>query len=347
MGGYPVIRPAAVVQVLPGDTVGSIAKRHGVTRQAIIQANALPAPYRLRPGCKIVVPESAVHTLQSGESVSQVARRYGVSVSAILYANSISDPDMVRAGQRIKIPVSGEQAMASYLLVTPSPVAKSSAAKKGDAYNSGIDREAERELLASARETSSARPRQKPEAGQYSGDPDAAYSPRRDSANGVGGPLLTGRPKQYASVEPTARVPSNSESSKPIASNQFIWPVNGRVISGFGARLNGLHNDGINIAATSGAPVQAADNGVVVYAGNELAGYGNLLLIKHSNGFVTAYAHNSKLLVGRGDSVRQGQVVAHVGKTGDVDLPQLHFEIRRGERAVNPKRYLQTANASL
>jgi murein DD-endopeptidase MepM/ murein hydrolase activator NlpD len=244
---------------------------------------------------------------------------------------------MVRVGQRIKIPVSGEQAMASYLLVKPSPVAKPGAVMKGDTYNSGIDREAERELLASARETSSAKPRQKPEAGQGGGDPDAAYSPRRDS----------GRPKQYASVEPTARVPSSSGSPKPIASNQFIWPVNGRVISGFGARLNGLHNDGINIAATSGAPVQAADNGVVVYAGNELAGYGNLLLIKHSNGFVTAYAHNSKLLVGRGDSVRQGQVVAHVGKTGDVELPQLHFEIRRGERAVNPKRYLQTANASL
>src|SRR5262249_29877604 len=120
------------------------------------------------------------------------------------------------------------------------------------------------------------------------------------------------------------------------ASNHFVWPVRGEVISVFGKRASGVHNDGIHNAAEPGSSVKAADGGVVVYAGNELAGYGNLLLIRHSNGFVTAYAHNRKLLVGKGDNVRQGQAIATVGSSGDVDRPQLHFEIRRGDHAVDP-----------
>ncbi len=122
--------------------------------------------------------------------------------------------------------------------------------------------------------------------------------------------------------------------------NGFLWPVNGRVISAYGTKQNGLHNDGINIAVQSGTKVHAARSGVVTYAGNELKGYGNLLLIKHDDGFVTAYAHNKRLLVRRGDKVDQGQPIAEAGNTGAVTTPQVHFEIRKGRNAVNPSGYL-------
>ena len=129
----------------------------------------------------------------------------------------------------------------------------------------------------------------------------------------------------------------------PAATGHFIWPVKGRLISGFGPTDNGLHSDGINIAAPAGTQVRAVDNGLVAYAGSELKGFGNLLLIRHSDGLITAYAHNGKLLVAKGDVVKQGQVVATVGKTGNVESPQLHFEVRQGTQAVDPEQYLPQA----
>jgi murein DD-endopeptidase MepM/ murein hydrolase activator NlpD len=123
--------------------------------------------------------------------------------------------------------------------------------------------------------------------------------------------------------------------------------VNGRIISSFGAKKGGLHNDGINIAAARGAPVRAAENGIVAYAGNELRGFGNLLLIKHADGWTSAYAHNDRLLVRRGDQVRRGQIIARVGSTGSVTSPQLHFELREGSEAIDPLRLLARQQAGL
>ena len=112
-------------------------------------------------------------------------------------------------------------------------------------------------------------------------------------------------------------------------SGEFRWPARGRVIAGFGA--NG-GNEGINIAVPEGTPVKAAEAGVVAYAGSEVKGYGNLVLIRHANGYVSAYAHNGELNVKRGEQVKRGQVIAKSGQTGNVTSPQLHFEIRKGRR---------------
>lgn len=120
----------------------------------------------------------------------------------------------------------------------------------------------------------------------------------------------------------------------------FVWPIKGRIISTFGPKKGGLHNDGINIAAGRGAGVVAAESGVVAYAGNGLKGYGNLILVQHSGGWVTAYAHNDRMLVQRGQKVGRGQKIALAGSTGGVDRPQVHFEIRRGRKAVDPLGYL-------
>ena len=120
----------------------------------------------------------------------------------------------------------------------------------------------------------------------------------------------------------------------------FIWPVQGTVISAYGPKSDGLHNDGINIAAPAGTPVVAAEDGVVAYTGDELRGYGNLVLVKHANGWVSAYAHNAQVYVSRGQTVLRGDVIASVGASGSVTTPQSHFELRQGTGAVDPVPYL-------
>ena len=113
-----------------------------------------------------------------------------------------------------------------------------------------------------------------------------------------------------------------------------------RVITAFGPKPSGQQNDGINVSVPEGTPIKAAEDGVVAYAGNELKGYGNLILVRHANGFVTAYAHTSDILVKRNDQVRRGQIIAKSGQTGTVNTPQLHFEIRKGSAPVDPTQYL-------
>ena len=119
--------------------------------------------------------------------------------------------------------------------------------------------------------------------------------------------------------------------------------MRGRVLAGYGVAPSGAHNDGINIAAPKGAPVAAIDGGVVAYAGNEVRGYGNLVLVKHPNGWISAYAHCDELLVKRGDQISRGEIIARAGMTGSVTAPQVHFELRRGAKPVNPLDYLAGA----
>ena len=147
-------------------------------------------------------------------------------------------------------------------------------------------------------------------------------------------PPITPAPAAPAPTESAALIAPPAPAA-PVAKG-FIWPVKGELISRFGDKATGLRNDGINIAAPQGAPVVAADSGVVAYSGNELKGFGNLILIRHPNGFVTAYAHNETLLVARGEHVERGQEIARVGSTGNVTSPQLHFEVRKGGERVDP-----------
>jgi len=137
----------------------------------------------------------------------------------------------------------------------------------------------------------------------------------------------------FVPVTPPVASPDDTEE-------RFLWPVEGRILSPFGDNPNGGRNDGINISVPRGTPVHAADAGEVSYVGNELKGYGNLILIRHDNGFVTAYAHADGIHVKRGEHVERGQVIATVGDTGNVSQPQLHFELRHGTTPVDPTPYL-------
>ena len=120
----------------------------------------------------------------------------------------------------------------------------------------------------------------------------------------------------------------------------YIWPVKGKIIVKFGVSSSGLKNDGVNILSAKGKPVKAADSGKVVYVGNEIQAFGNLILIKHKNNKTTAYAHLENLKVSRGQIVIQGEIIAHVGNSGKVSVPQLHFELRDNTGPLNPLKYL-------
>lgn len=152
----------------------------------------------------------------------------------------------------------------------------------------------------------------------------------------------------YVTKNVTPYTPVSSQPLPPPSGNApaFAWPVSGRVVSDFGSTATGGKNDGINIAAAQGAPIHASASGTVTYAGDELKNYGNLVLLKHSGGYTTAYAHADRLVVSRGDFVARGQVIGYVGQTGDVSSPQLHFEIREQTTPVNPRSYLSSTTAS-
>ena len=152
-------------------------------------------------------------------------------------------------------------------------------------------------------------------------------------------PIVKSAPvtKTKISSDPSKALPTIASRS----SSKFSWPVRGNILSDFGAKSNGLYNDGINIGARQGTKVVAAENGVVAYAGNELKGMGNLVIIQHSGGWMTVYAHMDNMLVRRGAKVRVGQQIGSVGQTGKVDRPQLHFEIRKGTKAYDPSRQLK------
>jgi murein DD-endopeptidase MepM/ murein hydrolase activator NlpD len=165
-------------------------------------------------------------------------------------------------------------------------------------------------------------------------------------------PLTTAAPQQSARLaqattnveeKPTAEAPVVKPGEATGALPTFRWPVRGKVITSYGAKTNGKANDGINLAVPEGTPVKAAEDGVVAYSGNELKGYGNLVLVRHSNGYVTAYAHASELMVKRGDTIKRGQIIAKSGQSGEVGSPQLHFEIRKGSSPVDPLQFLNGA----
>jgi murein DD-endopeptidase MepM/ murein hydrolase activator NlpD len=145
--------------------------------------------------------------------------------------------------------------------------------------------------------------------------------------------------EKFVSWQPDQPVAEHA-SFVPDAGTRFEWPLRGRIIEDFGATANGGRNDGINIAAITGMPIRAAADGKVTYTGNAIKGYGNLVLIQHDDGYVTAYAHAARIAVDRGDRVEKGQIIAYAGDTGDVSEPQLHFEIRHGIAPVNPRTLL-------
>jgi murein DD-endopeptidase MepM/ murein hydrolase activator NlpD len=326
---------AVIVQ--PGDTIYALARRYNRPVRAIIEDNGLQPPYALQPGQRINLPQGRFHTVQRGDTLYSISRTTGVDLYSLAQANDLQPPYSISVGQQLKVPSRTGYAVAS-APAPESPSAPQEPAPRGyqvDTLPVTPGASVPAPVQPSADDTSSAGlpPVPQQPVSQQAAPQQAAPAPEPE-------PKVASAPPDSAG--PTAD-PKQDTVLPPRAGRTFAWPVRGRVLAGFGPTPDGLHNDGINIAARAGAPVTAAENGVVVYSGSELKGFGNLLLIRHADGWITAYAHLDKSLVKKGQKVTKGQAIGTVGSTGGVSQPQLHFEIRRGTQAVDPAKFLSVA----
>ncbi len=299
------------VTVAPGDTVDAIARRHGVPASVIMRANNIAAPQAIQPGQRLVIPR---YVGQGPASDPRAAAAPSHSAPATTPASASSHVHVVAPGETLtKI-----SRLYGKSLVD---VAKANNIPPHTKVNIG-----DRIAIPGVRATSAQRKGGVPLAAQRKAN---APAPQSAAAS-------VEAPQSASAVTPANENPAPVGSTRADAVPSFRWPVRGRVITGFGPKPNGQQNDGINLAVPEGTPIKAAEDGVVAYAGNELKGYGNLVLIRHANGYVTAYAHAKELLVKRGDQIKRGQVVAHSGQTGNVNAPQLHFEVRKGPSPIDP-----------
>jgi murein DD-endopeptidase MepM/ murein hydrolase activator NlpD len=315
-------RPEDGTRIVVGtsDTLEVLARRYNVSVADIVRANNYRGPRALSPGQSLIIPKRAVQAQAAAAPARGAAMPGSVHVA-------VSGDTLMNISRRNHISVS-ELARANHLPVTAQ-------LKIGDRIT----------VPSSSKVLAATQPAQ---AAPVATQPVVAAVPPKSQ------PVAT-KPVVTASVEPAQKVRMATETKeieqahspvKTEATNAlptFRWPVRGRVIASYGAKTNGKQNDGINVAVPEGTPVKAAEDGVVAYSGNELKGYGNLILVRHANGYVTAYAHASELMVKRGDTIKRGQIIAKSGQTGEVGSPQLHFEIRKGSSPVDPLQFLSGA----
>jgi murein DD-endopeptidase MepM/ murein hydrolase activator NlpD len=306
----------------------------------------------------------------TSDTLDLLARRYNVSTAAILQANGYKGPRVLSPGQQLIIPHPAAAAAAPATAVPASrPVAAASSpasvhvVNRGDtllsiarrnhvsaaelARANGIEPSAKlklgMKLNVPGATTAALVPVAQPAVAAGAQPVAASMAPATKVATVTSDPQQKARLAQATTVEDTSAETPVKAAEATGALPTFRWPVRGKVITSYGAKTNGKSNDGINLAVPEGTPVKAAEDGVVAYSGNELKGYGNLVLIRHTNGYVTAYAHASELLVKRGDSIKRGQIIAKSGQSGEVASPQLHFEIRKGSSPVDPLQFLNGA----
>lgn len=338
--------PGESIEVQRGDTIYGLARRHGVTVKDLMAANSLTAA-NIKPGQRLRIPGGAgtvaapleskrtaaapipaaprvaatasdtgtapagdwggSYTIRAGDSLFGIARSHKVRVADLQSANNITNPRQLKPGMVLRVPGAGGSS-------TPT-LAQAPRASETEAPR----------VIQSTTQPTVINGEKKVAALDTGGVSDATSAPAKSAPDAK----QASRPDKTAALSPAQ-----------IGAGKLRWPSKGKVISGFGQRPDGTHNDGINIAVPQGTDVHAAEEGEVAYAGSELKGYGNLILVRHDNGWVTAYAHSETMLVKRGDKVRRGDVIAKAGKTGQVDQPQLHFELRQGSKPVDPLPYL-------
>jgi murein DD-endopeptidase MepM/ murein hydrolase activator NlpD len=336
-GGRWNLDGGTAVVIAQGDTVESIARRHHVPAHAIVQANNLKSPNSIQPGQHLVVPRftkgptpatapvlasatSTPHQIASNPTPPRQVPPRPAPMNAS--AESSGPVHVVAAGDTLgKIARHYDRPLADV-------------AKANNLAPTAKIRLGERIVIPGGSKSASA---QQPKGPAAAKPPAAAAAPAPANSASI-------EPPEHASMVTPSETPASSSAAKPgDTTPTFRWPVRGRVITGYGPKPNGQQNDGINVAVPENTPIKAAEDGVVAYSGNELKGYGNLVLVRHPNGYVTAYAHAKELLVKRGDQIKRGQIIAKSGQTGSVDAPQVHFEIRKGPSPVDPLPFLNGA----
>jgi murein DD-endopeptidase MepM/ murein hydrolase activator NlpD len=306
------------------DTLEILSRRYNVSAAAIMQANGYKGPRALSPGQQLIIPRPAA-------SVAAAPALAAPASKPVAVANAAPSVHVVNHGDTLL----------SIARRNHVPVAELARANNLDASTKlrlGM------KLTVPGAKVAAAAPVAQPVA-VAAVQPAAPPSPATKMAAAPAGP-----PQTAHLAQATTKIEDAPATETPVKASEatgalptFRWPVRGKVITAYGAKANGKANDGINLAVPEGTPVKAAEDGVVAYSGNELKGYGNLVLVRHANGYVTAYAHASELLVKRGDTIKRGQVIAKSGQSGEVGSPQLHFEIRKGSSPVDPLQFLNGA----
>jgi murein DD-endopeptidase MepM/ murein hydrolase activator NlpD len=314
---------ATTIIVGTSDTLEILSRRYNVPAAAIMQANGYKGPRTLSPGQQLIIPHSAA-VAAAPVLAAPAVKPVAVAAAAAPSVHVVNHGDtLLSIARRNHISVA-ELTRANHL----EPSARLSLGMK---------------LVVPGAKTAAVVPPAAAPAGVVAAQPLAAPAAPVTKLAAVDTPQKA----RLAQAAPNAEEPAVQSPVKAAEATgalpTFRWPARGKVITAYGAKSNGKSNDGINLAVPEGTPIKAADDGVVAYSGNELKGYGNLVLVRHANGYVTAYAHASELMVKRGDTIKRGQVIAKSGQSGEVQSPQLHFEIRKGSSPVDPLQFLNGA----
>jgi murein DD-endopeptidase MepM/ murein hydrolase activator NlpD len=313
-----------------GDNIETLARNAGLDIADILNANGLVPSQPLVSGQRLTTPLPNDITVLEGDSVDTISRALGIDKKALVENNGLNFPYQLQRGQVLKIPqnavASREDRNAPTPLIdqpvfednlppaTPSsPITTTETAGGQKMHSSASGMIVEEDLLPP------------PNAKQATGPTKVQEQIQQQAALS----------KPAPPAKPSAKI-----SPLPSGAPKLSWPLNGSMLSDYGPKSDGQKNDGINIGAPQGTTVRTAAMGDVVYVGDNVAGFGNLILIRHGGGYATAYGHVQSPLVKRGDRVTAGQAIAQVGKTGNVATPQLHFEVRKGTQHVNPNDYL-------
>ncbi len=334
-----------VITVRSGQTLFSLASQYGVPERELLSANQLKSAADVHTGRVIVIPHrvalapdatikptpvsytpaaakveptagATTHTVLAGDTLYSIARRYGTTVSELTALNGLPSAESIHVGQVLKVRGGGGHAT----IASAVPAAKTTVPGAQPTRVASLDPKAKIPVQPKVEE---------PPLASTAGAPAIPAVPTV--------PVIKGGSSDAAAASAAIDKAADSGSA---SGTEFRWPVRGRIIAGFGTKPNGEKNDGINLAVPEGTAVKAAEAGTVIYAGNELEGYGNLILIRHADGWVSAYANNKDLTVKRGDKVDRGETIAHAGMSGAVSSPQVHFELRKGAKPVNPLDYL-------
>jgi murein DD-endopeptidase MepM/ murein hydrolase activator NlpD len=280
-------------EVQRGDHIDALARAFSTSRDTLIRANHIRSPFTIHPGEIVKVPVAKAYVARSGDTLPGVARRFAVGVDELAQLNHISTRAALQPGQEIGLPSSMRDRGPQAAYAATTPTYRTEPAPPPRRYG----------------QIQAAEPTQAP--------PHATYGYQTSQPPG----------RASGSVSQVAPQLSDSEIAQA-AHGRFVWPIRGDMLARFGAQGVGRRNDGIDIRASQGTAVKAAASGEVVYAGNQVPGFGNLVLIKHPDGWVTAYAHLDQVDVQMKQQVSQGQAVGSVGTSGGATEPELHFEVR-------------------
>ncbi|NEI69498.1 peptidoglycan DD-metalloendopeptidase family protein [Rhizobium lusitanum] len=264
-------------------------------------------------------PKGGTYVVKPGDSLAKIAKESGVTVAELKRANNMQAGGGIRIGQALVLPHGAAAA--------PDPVKTASIEPQKISAKPGA-------LPVAEQKHAAADPVAKQPAPKVVAHADAA-------ADTAAKPQVVASASPSQSINDAAKSDAQADAPEATGIGKYRWPVRGAVVAGYGSNVNGSRNDGIDISVPSGTPIKAAENGVVIYAGNGLKELGNTVLVRHDDGTVTVYGHADALNVSRGQKVQRGQTLATSGMSGNVSQPQLHFEVRKNSAPVNPMTFLE------